>query len=115
MRDRINFRVMGSAVGTALAGLGTFFLHAELAGAVVQLTDVFGANDSHAIGILPAAILTILQVSHTAGLVQHTLVSCWPLLLVTVGAVLTHNPAKQNNLPPEKKIVDLNVNGSTLE
>jgi hypothetical protein len=88
------------SIGVALIGFGMFVLYEHLAGAVACLSHVLDANDSEALGTLPAAILAISQilVAHTANgqcllraFLQHTLVSSWPLLLVMVGTVLSRD------------------------
>jgi len=51
------FRGSKSIAGAALVGLGAFILYENLAGAVVRLSQVLGANGSGALGVLPAVIL----------------------------------------------------------
>jgi hypothetical protein len=101
MRQRVNLRSMVRGAGTVLAGLGMFFLYENLAGAMLQIATLLGANGSQVIGIVPASILVGLQASHTGGLIHHALVSCWPLLPVTLGVVLTKNESNVANLPPK--------------
>lgn len=116
-QQRRTFRAFKSIAGTAFLGLGAFILYGNLSGALSRLRHVLGANGSEALGIVPAGIIAV---SHTfqacaaahhqflQGLLHHTLVSSWPLLLVMVGTVLARDTFTDNrNSLPEKKIVDL--------
>jgi hypothetical protein len=96
--ERRKFRSLKAMTGATLAGLGLFILYGNLAGAVVGLEQVLGANGSSALGIVPAFLLSV---SHTVQafanghrgvvhcLLQRLWVTSWPLLLVKVGTVLT--------------------------
>ena len=70
------------------------------------------------LGVLPAFVLAVSQVlrvhaaNHEAclqGFVQHLLVSAWPLLLVTIGMVLSRRTCTQDLNHVPKKIVDLSI------
>jgi hypothetical protein len=113
------FRALKSIAGTAFLGLGAFILYGNLSGALSRLRHVLGANGSEALGIVPASIMAV---SHTfqacaaahhqllQGLLHHTLVSSWPLLLVMVGTVLSRDTFTDNvNSLPEKRLLDLSI------
>lgn len=124
-RQRTSFRSSKSIAGAALAGFGTFILYENLAAAVAWLSHVLGANNSEALGVLPAIILAVSQAlqAHAAshqcflqGFIGHMLVSSWPLLLVMVGTVLSRDTFTDNvNTPPKKDrgLVDLKSGRST--
>ena len=121
------FRGSKSIAGAALVGLGAFILYENLAGAVVRLSQVLGANGSGALGVLPAVILAGSRVVQAYpaghqrflhGLLQQVLVSSWPLLLVMVGTVLSRDALEDNvNVLPKKDCgrVDLTARRSTLK
>src|SRR5215467_13538754 len=95
----------GSLAGILMTGLGMFFLYQELAAIIGQLTHL-----SDAVGILSAVILSVPQSTDTVGFVLHTLVSCWPLLLVMAGTRLSRGVSCQRagNLP-KKEAVNLSI------
>ncbi|HEY7099147.1 MAG TPA: hypothetical protein VH437_20645 [Terriglobales bacterium] len=89
-----------SLAGAALVGLGMFVLYQNLAGMVGSVNHVLGANSSEALGILPAAILAASQIIELHARNHHSAVQeffrqvsiqCWPLILVTVGMVLSRD------------------------
>jgi hypothetical protein len=84
-----------SMTGAALVVLGMFILYQNLAGAFACLRHVV-ANGAAALGILPAAVLTVAQAVHAyahhqclQALLRQILISSWPLLLVICGTVLS--------------------------
>ncbi len=92
------FRISKPIAGAILAGLGMFILYENGAGAIVRLSHILCANGSHALGILPAALLVFSQAVQTyavdhqrflEGLFQQTLLPSWPLVLVIFGTVLS--------------------------
>jgi hypothetical protein len=126
-KQRAAFRSSKAIAGATLAGFGMFILYEHLAGMVAWLNHVLGANSSDALGILPAVILVVSQVlqAHAAthhcllqGLLEHMLVSSWPLLLVMVGTVLSRDSFTDSvNAPANKDcgLVDLKGGRSILK
>ena len=97
-----------SIVGTALAGLGMFILYGNLASEFAHMTHVLGANGSAAFGVLPAVMLWASQVLRTyaAGhqrfahnLLQHFIMSAWPMLLVMTGTALSRDAFSEQSSP----------------
>jgi hypothetical protein len=90
--------ILKSSAGAFLAGLGTYILYANAAGAVGHLCNVL-ANGSETLGGLPAAVVVLTQSVHAhalehqgfvQSLFQHALVSSiWPLFLVVFGTALS--------------------------
>ena len=125
--QQTGFRTLNSIAGTTLMGLGVFILHENLAGAIARLSHVFGANRCEALGVLFAitqAVARLVQAygaghqGFLRGLLEEMLVSCWPLLLVMVGTVLSRDGFTDNVNPLRKKDsgdVDLSTGGSTLK
>jgi hypothetical protein len=98
--------------GTVLAVLGMFILYENLAGAFTCLSYVLGANNSEALGVLPAVILAVsrgfeAQASHYGcflhSFIQHTCVSFWSLLLIMIGTVLSQESLVGNIHATRKK------------
>jgi hypothetical protein len=124
-RQQTAFRSSKSIAGAALVGLGIFILYENLAEGVARLSHVLGANGSEALGVLPAVILAVARVlqAYTAdhqrflqGILEHMLVSSWPLLLVMVGTILSRDAFTNNvNALPKKDcgLVDLIAGRST--
>jgi len=100
--------------GTALVGLGMFLFYGNLTGDLARIAHLLSANGRAALGVLPAVMLSVSQVlqAYTAGhqqfghsLLQHILMSAWPLLLVMAGTALSRdafveqpqNPSQKNN------------------
>jgi len=86
--------------GAALVGLGMFVLYQNLAGMVGSVNHVLGANSSEALGILPAVILAASRMVETHSRSHHNAVQeflqqfciqCWPLILVTIGTMLSRD------------------------
>jgi len=86
-----------SLAGAALVGLGLFILQGNLDRAATQWRHLLSTTHGEALGVLPTVILAaprILQAygaDHqwfVRGFLRDLFVSCWPLLLVTVGTLL---------------------------
>lgn len=126
-RQRTAFRSSKSIAGAVLVGFGMYILYGNLAGAIAWLSHVLGANSSEGLGVLPAVILAVSQVLEAQaanqqrflqGLLQHMLVSSWPLLLVMVGTVLSRDTFTDDvNAFPKKDcgLVDQTAGRSTLK
>jgi hypothetical protein len=127
-RLRRNFQGTKSIAGAALVGFGMFILYEHLAGAVAWSSHVLDANSLDALGFLPAFMLAVSQVlpAHAANhqhllqsfLLQHLLVSSWPLLLVMAGTVLSRDNFMDDAKAVQKKdrgVVDLTTGRSTLK
>jgi hypothetical protein len=89
-----------SLAGPALVGLGIFIFHGNLDRAATEWTHLLSTTPGEAPGVLPAVILAaprILQAyaadhqRFLQGFLRHIFVSCWPLLLVIVGTVLSRD------------------------
>ena len=89
-----------SVAGAALVGLGIFILHQNLAHAATQFNHLLGTVSVEGPAALPAFIVTARRVLHASapdhqsflqGFLRHVLVSCWPLLLVTIGLAWSRN------------------------
>jgi len=118
MQRRIRFRGSEWIAGAALAGLGMFFLYKDLAGAAVRLAQVAVANGSGSLGILPAAMLSagVAGPGGLQALLQHLLLSSWPLALVTLGTGLlriSSPEAANRSRKKESAIVDRKPRRST--
>ena len=86
-----------SVAGAALVGIGIFILQGNLDRAATQWRHLLSTTHGKALGVLPTVILAaprILQAygaDHqwfVRGFLRDLFVSCWPLLLVTVGTLL---------------------------
>ena len=86
-----------SVAGAALVGLGIFILQGNLDRAATLWRHLLSTTHGEALGVLPTVILAaprILQAygaDHqwfVRGFLRDLFVSCWPLLLVTVGTLL---------------------------
>jgi hypothetical protein len=91
------FRNAKRIAGAALAVFGMFPIYENAAGALARFSDGLG-NGSRALGTFPAFVLAVSQAVHTysfchqqllQGLFQQLLLSCWPLVLIIVGAALS--------------------------
>jgi hypothetical protein len=100
-----SFRVARSIAGVALVAVGTLNLYQNLTELLVRLRHVLAANGSEAIGVLPAVIQTVLQVSQNYAtghqrflqvLFQQALISSWPLMLVMIGTILSREALRDN-------------------
>jgi hypothetical protein len=85
-----------SITGAILLALGFLMLLANLDAVAGQLTEVAGGSGDQTAGMLPALVLATLHAVQAyafdhagflSGLVQ-ILVSCWPVILILIGAVL---------------------------
>jgi hypothetical protein len=116
-----------SIAGAVLAGVGIFIFYENLHRAATQLRHLLGTIPAEALGVLPAVILAAPRVLQAyaadhqrfvEGLLQQMLLSCWPLLLVMVGTVLSRKAcADRVNTLPKRDCgsVDLTAGRSTLE
>jgi len=127
MAMRQTFGCPKSIAGAALVALGTLIFCENLNRAATQLSHLLGAIPRQALGILPAVILAaprIVQAYATdhrlflVGLLRHMLLSCWPLLLVIAGTVLSPDVFRDDVNPFPRKdcgFVDLTIRRSTLK
>jgi len=120
------FRAYKAIAGAALAGLGLFILYGNLAAEMVRITHLLAANGYAALGLLPAAILSVSQLLQTYAtghqrlvweLLRHFLQSSWPLLLVVLGTGLSQDAFKNEPGHSWRKndyvLVDLTAGRST--
>jgi len=101
-----------SLAGAALVGLGIFILQGNLDRAATEWRHLLSTTPGEAQGILPTVILAAPRVLQAyaanhqrflQGFLRHVFVSCWPLLLVIVGTVLSRDTFTEdvNALPKE--------------
>jgi hypothetical protein len=114
-KHQIIFRGSRSIAGPALFGVGLFILYQNVGGAVACATHIL-LHHSSSLGTVPALILGLAQVlkCHAAStpwssnsLVQHALLSSWPLLLVVVGTVLSGEEVVDSAAPVGEKVLEL--------
>ncbi len=108
-----------SLAGAALVGLGIFILQGNLDRAATQWRHLLSTTHGEALGVLPTVILAAPRVFQAygadhqrflEGFLRHIFVSCWPLLLVVVGTVLSRDTLTEdvNALPQKDRgLVDL--------
>ena len=108
-----------SLAGAALVGLGIFIFHGNLDRAATEWSHLLSSTPGEALGVLPTVILATPRVLQAygadhqqflQGFLRHIFVSCWPLLLVIVGTVLSRDTFTDNvNALPKKdcRLVDL--------
>jgi hypothetical protein len=107
-----------SIAGAALVGLGIFIFHRNLDRAATQWSHLLSTPPGEAPGVLATVILAprVLQAyaaDHPRFLqdfLRHIFLSCWPLLLVIVGTVLSRDTFTEDvNALPKKDcgLVDL--------
>ena len=108
-----------SLAGAALVGLGIFIFHGNLDRAATEWSHLLSTTPGEALGVLPTVILAAPRVLQAyaadhqrflQGFLRHIFVSCWPLLLVIVGTVLSRDifTDDANALPKEDcGLVDL--------
>ncbi len=108
-----------SLAGAALVGLGIFILHGNLDRSATQWTHLLSATPGEAPGVLPTVILAAPRVLQAyaadhqrflQGFLRDIFMSCWPLLLVMVGTVLSRETFTEDvNALPKKDcgLVDL--------
>ncbi len=114
-----------SIAGAALVGFGIFIFYENLDRAATELRHLLGIVPGEALGVLPTVMLAAARVLQAYGadhqrflqaLLQHLLVSCWPLLLVIVGTVLSRDAFPDNVAALPKKdcgLVDQTAGRST--
>ena len=89
-------RRLYSVLGIVLLGVGLTILLAQLDTAASHLAERVGINSGEMGGTLPAAILTTVRAAQALAFdranvlsaVREVLLSCWPVILVIVGAAL---------------------------
>ena len=86
-----------SLIGAGLTAIGVFTFYRNLQGSADELSRFLGAACCDAPGVFPTVILAAARVMHAYAsshqrfveiFIQHVLLSCWPLALVAVGAML---------------------------
>jgi hypothetical protein len=114
-KHQIIFRGSRSIAGPALFGVGLFILYQNVGGAVACATHIL-LHHSSSLGTVPALILGLAQVlkCHAAStpwssnsLVQHALLSSWPLLLVVAGTALSGEGVVNPATAGHKKLSEL--------
>lgn len=107
------FGASKTIAGAALAGLGLFILYGNLAREAVRITHVLSANGFAALGLFPAAILSVHGLLHIYsadhqgflwGALRHLLLTSWPLVLVTLGTALSRDAFVDELQPSPKKL-----------
>src|SRR6202166_728910 len=108
-----------SLAGAALVGVGIFIFHGNLDRAATEWTHLLSTTPGEALGVLPKVILAAPRILQAYGadhhqflqcFLRHIFVSCWPLLLVIVGTVLSRDTFTEDvNALPKKDcgLVDL--------
>jgi hypothetical protein len=108
-----------SFAGIALVGLGIFIFHGNLDRAAAEWSHLLSATPGEALGVLPTVILAAPRVLQAyaadhqrflQGFLREVFVSCWPLLLVIAGTVLSRDAFTDDvNALPKKdcRLVDL--------
>ena len=108
-----------SIAGAALVGLGIFIFHGNLDRAATQWSHLLSTTPGEAPGVLATVILAAPRVLQAyaadhqrflQGFLRHIFLSCWPLLLVIVGTVLSRDTFTEDvNALPKKDcgLVDL--------
>jgi hypothetical protein len=101
-----------SIAGAALVGLGIFIVHGNLDRAATQWSHLFSTAPGEAPGVLATVILAAPRVLQAyaadhrrflQGFLRHLFLSCWPLLLVIVGTVLSRDTFTEDvNALPKK-------------
>lgn len=90
-----------SIAGAALVGLGIFIFHGYLDRAATQWSHLLSFTPGEAPGVLATVILAAPRVLQ--GFLRHIFLSCWPLLLVIVGTVLSRDTFTEDvNALPKK-------------
>ena len=127
MAGQTKFPSSKSIAGGALLGFGMFILYENLACTTAWLGHVLGASGSNSIGILPSVILAVSRCFEAGAanhqrflhaMLQQALLSCWPMLLVTAGSIMSRDTLadKGKSLPKkDRAIVDLATARSTLK
>ena len=89
-------RKLYSILGVLLLGIGLTVLLAQVDTAASHLADRVGMSGSEVVDTVPAVILTTLRAAQALAFdranvlsaVREMLLSCWPVILVIVGAAL---------------------------
>lgn len=93
---RSGTRKLYSILGIVLLGVGLTILLAQLDTAAAHLAERVGFNSGDTGGTVPAAILTTVHAAQALAFdranvlsaAREVLLSCWPVILVVVGAAL---------------------------
>jgi hypothetical protein len=114
-----------SLAGAALVGVGIFILHGNLDRAATEWTHLLSTTPGEALGVLPKVILAAPRVLQAYGadhqrflqsFLRHIFVSCWPLLLVIVGTVLSWDTFTEDvNALPQKDCGSVDLTGGQRE
>ena len=114
-----------SLAGAALVGVGIFILHGNLDRAATEWTHLLSTIPGEALGVLPTVILAAPRVLQAygadhqrflQGFLRHIVVSCWPLLLVIVGTVLSRDIFTEDvNALPKKDCGPVDPTGGPRE
>jgi|SRR5262249_5097133 len=89
-------RKLYSVLGVLLLGVGLTVLFAQVDTAATHLADRVGVSGSEMVDTVPAVILTTLRAAQALAFdranvlsaVREMLLSCWPVILVILGAAL---------------------------
>jgi hypothetical protein len=123
-KHRVTFHGTRSIAGPAVLGIGLFILYHNVGGVVVCASHVL-LHHSSSLGTVPALILALAQIlkchsvsmpSSSNGLVEHAVLSSWPLLLVVVGTLLSGEEVVDSAAPVGEKIsgtVEIRTSRST--
>ena len=114
-----------SLAGAALVGVGIFIFHGNLDRAATEWTHLLSTTPGEALGVLPKVILAAPRVLQAYGadhqrflqsFLRHIFVSCWPLLLVIVGTVLSRDTFTEDvNALPQKDCGSVDLTGGQRE
>jgi hypothetical protein len=114
-----------SLAGAALVGVGIFIFHGNLDRAATEWTHLLSTTPGEALGVLPKVILAAPRVLQAygadhqrflQGFLRHIFVSCWPLLLVIVGAALSQDTFTEDvNALPQKECGSVDLTGGQRE
>ena len=114
-----------SLAGAALVGVGIFIFHGNLDRAATEWTHLLSTTPGEALGVLPKVILAAPRVLQAYGsdhqrflqcFLRHIFVSCWPLLLVIVGTVLSRDTFTEDvNALPQKDCGSVDLTGEKRE
>jgi len=110
-----------SLAGAALVGLGIFIFHGNLDRAATEWSHLLSTIPGEALGVLPKVILAAPRVLQAYAadhhrflqcFLRHIFVSCWPLLLVIAGTVLSRDTFMEDvNALPKKDCVPVDLTG----
>lgn len=123
--ERTGFRSSKSIAGIVLTGLGIFMLYEDVSGVAAGLRHLLAANGWGVLGWASAAVISVSHLQLYAAhhqqilhdLIRQFLATCWPLLLVSAGAVGLAEDTLMRSLATFRKkigkLVDLTVGRST--